>query len=100
MSEAEAQQQRLCELVRLRLENGDARPIELARAEEEREELSLEANALRNEARLRKERMNLWLGGKLPATFVVEPEREAPSALPDIAESLRRAAEHPSAKTA
>lgn len=98
LAASEAHLVTLTGLVRTRVEKGAARPLELARAEEELEELRLERQAAQSEARVHREHLNAWLGAKLPADFRVDSDWETLPDLPSLEAALGRLAAHPSMK--
>ena len=95
-----AELEAMVRLVALRVEKGDARPLELARAESERLEWRLEKERAQRLAETHRAQLNLWLGGRLPAAFTVDADWETLPELPALPETLARAATHPALKAA
>ena len=101
LQKSEEQLVQLTQIVRLRVDNGEARPVELTRVEAEFEELRLENYKARSEARAHREQLNLWLGGKLPDAFTVQADWQELPALPVLEEALESARTiHPAVKAA
>lgn len=101
LRETEAELVRLVEAVQIRVDKGEARPVELSRARSELEEHRIALNAARSEAVAHRQQLSLWLGGKLPDPFVVEADLESVADAPGLEEAIQSAlAKHPSIKAA
>jgi cobalt-zinc-cadmium efflux system outer membrane protein len=101
LQESEDHLVKLSETVRLRVDQGEARPVELTRVEAELEELRLENDRSRRDARARRQQLNLWLGGRLPPEFTVEPDWQDLPGLPALEDALESArTNHPAVKGA
>lgn len=89
LHEAEADLRRLVELVALRVEQGEARPVEQSRALGELLEFQLLTGNQEGEAAARREHLALWLGGGSGEGLVVEArDLESLPRLPGRREAL------------
>jgi len=101
LRETEAELIRLVEAVKVRVDKGEARPVELNRAQSELEEHRIALNAAESEAVAHRQQLSLWLGGKLPGLFTVEVDLESVAEVPGQEEAVQAAlAEHPAIKAA
>jgi len=101
LRESEAEAVRLAEAARARVDKGEARPVEWNRAQGELEEHRIALNTAEKEAAAHREQLNLWLGGKLPAVFIVEADLEATGQVPELEDAMRTAmAENPAIQAA
>ncbi|RJO66816.1 MAG: TolC family protein [Myxococcales bacterium] len=101
LRETEAELIRLVEAVKLRVDQGEARPVESSRAQSELEEHRIALNTAESEAEAHRQQLSLWLGGKLPDLFVVEVDPESVAKVPSRQEAIQTAlARHPTLKAA
>jgi len=88
--ESERQLVKLTEITKLRVDQGEARPLELVRIEGELEELRLEIERAASEAAAHCDQLNLWLGGKLPPEFAVAVDYANLPSPPHLDDALAR----------
>jgi len=74
---------RFVSVVKVRVDAGEAALVELQRIEVEAEEAEIEAHETRTLASVHMKQLSLQLGGKVPDSFVVDFDLEAPTHLPD-----------------
>ena len=88
---------RLVQVARLRVDQGEARPMEVARLEIEQEKLQADAFAAGKQLAAFRANLNLWLGGKLPDDFEVESDWRTLPDIPDLSVVVENARKrHPS----
>jgi len=92
MRESERELVKLTEIARLRVDQGEARPLELMRMEGELEDLRLEIERAESAAAVHRDQLSLWLGGKLPSEFTVSVDYANLPAPPQLDDALARAA--------
>jgi cobalt-zinc-cadmium efflux system outer membrane protein len=96
LEESGAQLDALIEVARLRVEMGEARPLEPSRLEIERSRVGVEITEARETARMRRSQLNLWLGSALPSAFRVQADLSELPELPRLEEVVAQAvARHP-----
>ncbi len=62
---------KLVDIARLRVTQGEARPMEATRLEIELEKEKLERASVKRELDAQRDSLNLWMGGKLPAEYSI-----------------------------
>ncbi len=91
----------LAEAARVRVDHGEARPLELARLRGELEEFRVEIERADREAAARRGELNMWLASQLPREFLVEIDSTSVTPPPPLDETMARAAtENPAALAA
>jgi outer membrane protein, heavy metal efflux system len=91
LSESSENLKSLVEVVKLRVDKGEARPVELIRMESEYAEAQAELDKTKEEAAANRKRLAVWLGNDIPEDFRVELDLETLPSLPELDEAISRA---------
>ncbi len=91
LAESAENLERLVEVVKLRVDKGEARPVELIRMESEYAEAQAELGKAIEEASADRKRLAVWLGNDIPEDFRVELDLETPPSLPELDEAISKA---------
>ncbi len=90
LSESSENLERLVEVVKLRVDKGEARPVELIRMESEYTEALAELDNAKEMAAADRKRLAVWLGNSIPEDFRVELDLETPPSLPELDDVISR----------
>lgn len=101
LADLEGQTADLARIVRRRVEEGEARPVERARVEVELDKVASELEAARISLRANHEQLQLWLGGKRARELRIEADLSSIPKILDLDTVLAQArSSHPSIKAA